>query len=174
MQASKTKQRINSSINCSSEQRSLERVGHAWDRGNMAQSISRLREGLPQGWGTGAPQQGCWRAGDSQTPAPRSRLPAPWPTDGCRGPARERKAIKIRWKRANLSATTESPKFQQPSWKNFIAFFTPEVSALYQTSQLQPQSFSDRTDSAAHWSMISFRQQPIKHPCQLTQIIIVQ
>lgn len=32
MHASKTKQHINSSINCSSDQRSLERLGHACDR----------------------------------------------------------------------------------------------------------------------------------------------
>lgn len=32
MHASKTKQRINSSINCSSKRKSLERLGHACDR----------------------------------------------------------------------------------------------------------------------------------------------
>lgn len=126
--------------------------------GNMPQSISQLHEGLPQGRGTGAPQQGCWRAADSQTPAPRSRLPARWPADDCRGPTRERKATETRWRTASHSAATKSLKFQQPSWKNFTAFFTPEVSALYRTPRLQPQSFSNCTDAATHCSMISFRQ----------------
>lgn len=35
------------------------------------------------------------------------------------------------------------------------------VSALHRTPRLQPESFSDRTDSATHWSILSFRQQPI-------------
>lgn len=63
--------------------------------------------------------------------------------------------------REQIAVPLPNLKFQQPPWKNFIAFFTPKVAALYQTPWLQPQSFSDCTDSTTHWSIISFRQQSI-------------
>lgn len=118
--------------------------------GDPAQSISQLREGLPCGEGMGCTSVGLRGAAGTQCPALRRRFPAPCPADGCRGPARARKATQMRWRRTSCSATTQPLQVQQPSWKNFTDFFTLKASALQQTPQMQPQPCSDPSDSVAH------------------------
>lgn len=147
MHASKRKQRINSSINCSSEQRSLERLHHACDKRKHG-TIH-----LMASWGfTARMGQGCTSTGElesSQTPALGSRLLTPWPPDNCKEPVRERKSTQIRWRTLSYQTSQISVALHH---------LLHTLSLISLPSSPTPASVLQQLRFATHWSTTSFKQ----------------
>lgn len=134
MHASKTKQPINYSIKCSSKI-----TWKTWSRLWQEGTWHSLSHGFVRVYTR--TRHGCISASVLEslvtlTPALRSRLPTPWPPDGCRGPSRDRKATKVRRRRANHSTATKPLKFQQASWRTPFSSSHPKS----QPSTKQPNS----------------------------------
>lgn len=149
MYTSKTKQHINSSINCFSKQRSPERPGHLCDRKKhvtiyLTASINVCcRDQAEVHLSKGAGEAAALR---------------PQPTGGgflhC----------------AQQTTSQEKKSHWDQLGEGILQSWTSQIWAallkelhhlLHLKSQPQLQSFSDYTDSATHWSIIFFRQWPV-------------
>lgn len=167
MRTSKTKQHINSSINCSSDQRSLERLGHACDRREHATIYLTASRGF-----TARTRHGCTSAGvlASRRLRPQHRG-AGFPHPGLQMTAEDQPG---REKPPSLDGEVTAPlpnpsNFSSPPGRTSLPSSHPKSrpSAEHPDSSLSPSATALTLPLTAASFLLDNNQQA---PCQLTQL----